>query len=336
MKVLTIYNCGTAFDRNSNDLIANLASRTNGVEGKDWIINAGPGSEEAVNSNETPFGIADQLTGVGMYPAAIVSYRKIIELAPSVVNMIGWSRGSITSLMIARCIANQNISCNMLIFDPVVGDPLLNGFIHQSAPINSIGSHVKSLHIIQQYDATDFIFQAHVAHNNNAQSSMIYQLPGPHSGAVVQGEEKYRPVYDIGKGLAENFLINNKSSVKGTQTANSQFFLEKYSQLWLNLVGNSIAYVTNAESALLTNRNSTVANGNAMVRRVVFNQHHIGVLNSQAPKSALALMYVMTTKQRPSQKIIDNSKRERDSLSSSLIYTRQYLEKALLWLNMYN
>ncbi len=42
MSVLTIFNCGTAYDRNNDDVIALLARRVVGQEGRDWIINAAP------------------------------------------------------------------------------------------------------------------------------------------------------------------------------------------------------------------------------------------------------------------------------------------------------
>ncbi len=54
-RVFTIYNCGTAFNRNNRtELIADLAARTEGDEGDDWMINAGPGSSP--NSNLEYFG----------------------------------------------------------------------------------------------------------------------------------------------------------------------------------------------------------------------------------------------------------------------------------------
>ena len=61
-RIFTIYNCGTAFNRNNRDeLVADLAARTGGIEGFDWIINAGPGSNP--NSKLSYFG-KDPKTGV--------------------------------------------------------------------------------------------------------------------------------------------------------------------------------------------------------------------------------------------------------------------------------
>lgn len=55
MKVLTIYNCGTAFDEGAeNELVVRLSKQSIGKRGEDWIIFAGPGSNEISNPYYNP------------------------------------------------------------------------------------------------------------------------------------------------------------------------------------------------------------------------------------------------------------------------------------------
>jgi hypothetical protein len=337
MSVLTIYNCGTAFDRNSNDIIADLARRTGGTEGRDWIINAGPGSPEL--ADDTPLGIGglDQLTGVGMYPAAIRSLQVAARQRPRVVNMAGWSRGSITSLMIARYV-NQvcGATCNLFLFDPVVGDPVLNGWLHHDAPINSIGAHVNAITVVQQLDATDFIFQAHDpfdGNGNHARSSRVLQMPGSHGAAVYRSDPNYASAYEIGRMLVQDFLAGYGTVLQGFQAASTRDYLEHYSNLWLS-VSNGFAYVPS--EAPWSNREEATRFGNGMIVRVVFNHHHISMLNAHAPRNALALMYALSARRRPARNILDEATREFERMPANLPKTRAYLSRVRGWLNIYN
>lgn len=345
MSTLTIYNCGTAFDiNNTNSVISSLANRTVGQRDIDWIINAGPGSSEAVANGDTSLGTVDQITGLGMYTSLFRSIEHILNnKLPTVINLVGWSRGAITSLMIARFLQPFRISCNLFLLDPVVGDPILNGYIHQTAPINSIGSHVNSLFVIQQLDATDFIFQAHDPFDspgNQAQRTTVLQLPGPHGAAAYRGDDsKYHYAYLIALNLAQDFLQRNGTALRGCgNVCSSESYLEYYSKLWLD-VSSGFAYVPESESGgFFSNRRETTHSGNSMVMRVTFNSQHISVLNEYAPRTALALMYSLTARRRPAPNLLSDADREIERYSRShpnQPHTREYLGKIRGWLRIY-
>lgn len=216
MAVLTIYNCGTAFDENSRDIIAGLAKRTGGRKGVDWIINAGAGSDQM---SETVIGTligghVDQIFGRGMYPAAGASLKVVEQVRPSVVNFCGWSRGAITSILTANVMARRwpAIRCNMFLFDPVLGDPILNPATHQFAlpMLDHVGGNVDNLWVLQQMDATDFIFQAHApfsAGANHARTTRLLPMPGVHGSAVYVDDDRYTPLVRLSLGLAVTNLL---------------------------------------------------------------------------------------------------------------------------------
>jgi len=337
MSVLTIYNCGTGYDRNGDDIIAYLARHTVGREGRDWIINAGPGSAETAAGTPLGVGMADQATGIGMYDAAIQSLRTVVSLRPRRVNMAGWSRGSITSLMIARGLAGMpGLTCNMFLFDPVVGDPVLNSWLHGNAPIHSIGCHVNAVTVIQQMDATDFIFQAHNPFSgsaNQARHSTLLQLPGSHGAAVHPTGARWNSAHRIGSLLVQEFLAGHGTPLRGSSATSTRSYLEEYSNLWLNVSAN-LGYTPDRSS--LSNRAETTRFANQRVLRVVFNQHHIEVLNAHAPRNAMALMYAMSAERRPPRNLLQDARREFDRFPGDLPRTRDYLERARVWLGMFN
>ncbi|MDX2417756.1 MAG: hypothetical protein QNK19_09890 [Xanthomonadales bacterium] len=271
-----------------------------------------------------------------MYDAVSDSIAVINNRQPTTINMVGWSRGSITSLMIAQQLRSTRISVNMFLFDPVVGDPVVNAILHRYAPINSIGRHVKALSVVQMMDATSFLFQAHgqfSGRTNRAGTTSIYQMPGLHGSAVYQSDPRYGSAYTIGKGLVQDFLHSKGTPLESYHALTTREYLENYSNLWLKVSGG-LGYVP--EDSPLSNRAEATRFANGMVVRVTFNQHHISVLNAHAPRSALALMYALTSRSRPHPNVLAAADRERQNLPSSMPKTKRYLEQTRGWLRIYN
>lgn len=157
MSVLTILNCGTNFDESSADLIASLPGYLKGKRGWDWLIFAGPGSPALSSRDYDPlstqsqlvpvrkalYGATDRLTGVNaelLYRAQDLAlgstgmhtnvrflmehlHARAREL-PKHINMIGWSRGACTCVLMAHEIAKtykDQISIDIYAIDPVAG-----------------------------------------------------------------------------------------------------------------------------------------------------------------------------------------------------------------------
>src|SRR5262249_45296418 len=63
-RVFTVYNCGTCFNRERTDeVIANLAARTEGAENRDWLITDGVGSKPTHDPRARTPGTVDPITG---------------------------------------------------------------------------------------------------------------------------------------------------------------------------------------------------------------------------------------------------------------------------------
>lgn len=157
MSVLTVLNCGTNFDASSADLIASLPGYLSGKRGWDWLIFAGPGSPALSSKDYNPLsteiglvplrkalhGAADHLTGMNselLYRAQDLALgvtgmhanvRFLMEHLhargrelPRHINMIGWSRGACTCVLMANEIAKtykDQISIDIYAIDPVAG-----------------------------------------------------------------------------------------------------------------------------------------------------------------------------------------------------------------------
>lgn len=158
-RVLTIFNCGTAFDRESlGETTAALFEDATGLDLASWdetaetarrysqfkLINDGPGSIARLRSNKTrlrssktlfgrvrsaieyPFGLG---FGVGMKEMMEDSVELIQELhavAPlDRINLCGWSRGGIMCLYLANVLwrdpALKEIPIGIVANDPVAG-----------------------------------------------------------------------------------------------------------------------------------------------------------------------------------------------------------------------
>lgn len=336
MATFTIYDCGTAFDENSNDIIARLAKETSGRRGTDWMINAGPGSEQASQTDigRRLGGKFDQITGLGMYPAALTSLAAVARVNPSEVNLVGWSRGAITCLMTARAL--PGIPCNLFLFDPVIGDPVLNRALHSVAPVDTIGVNVRQLTVIQQLDATDFIFQAHnpfSATTNQAGSTRLLTMPGSHGSSVYETSPEYAPASQIGASLVREFLRAHGTALGGPATMSNNEYVEAYSTLWLN-ISRGVAYVPS--EGVISNRGEATGSQRNLTLRLFFNSHHIEVLNRYAPQMTLALLYTLISRKRPHPDLLAKAQGELARLSGGQPAALEYLRKASSWFGMFH
>jgi hypothetical protein len=237
--------------------------------------------------------------------------------------------------MVAQRLRNTGIRSNLFLFDPVVGDPVLNAALHHDAPIDQIGSHVTSLEVVQQLDATDFIFQAHDPFDgkaNQARRTAVYQLPGMHSSAVIPSP-KYMSSYRIGQGLVADFLHEHGTRMRGYRPTRTEEYLEHYSSLWLDLSSGS-AFIPGR--SVVSNRAQATRLGDGRIMRVVFNHHHIAMLNAHAPNTAKGLLFALTSRSKPHPAILDAAERERARFPARMPKTKRYLEGTVGWLHSFN
>jgi hypothetical protein len=142
--VFTVYNCGTNYDRTKTDeIVANLATRTIGKENEDWIITDGPGcgthkgavtpgtkdpiTGEDLKVNKTWVRLMGLAKGLGWEHNVVTVSTVLAKLTPKpkTINMVGWSRGAITCTMLAYVLKDspdfKDVKINIFAIDPVPG-----------------------------------------------------------------------------------------------------------------------------------------------------------------------------------------------------------------------
>ena len=126
---LTIYNCGTGFNRGRRDVVVKLYEMTSSSS----FINDGPGSNGNVVTN-----LPGQIAGAGVGANVTRAIKKIEEHYEKksknrqlVVNLAGWSRGAITCMKIAnRLYLKKNELSRMVRFNIFAIDPGTRWWVH--------------------------------------------------------------------------------------------------------------------------------------------------------------------------------------------------------------
>lgn len=142
---LTLYCCGTGYNRDNRDVVANLNRITNSLH----AIFDGPGSGGFVPfMGHNPGGgstIGGLVAGVGVdsnVDAAIDEIKRRYTTNRMVVNLCGWSRGAVTCFKIANALATStestrlgrrlsDIPLNIFAIDPVPGGTFVNNHMWQ-------------------------------------------------------------------------------------------------------------------------------------------------------------------------------------------------------------
>lgn len=337
-RVFTIYNCGTAFDENKSDLIAELARGTQG----DFVINAGPGSaammrqatQQALTANpaktalkqlaslamggsapvvdpllEAAVGIANAWGG-GLAFGSGMENRIQDTLAalgklprcPQVINMASWSRGCITSMLLAHYIEQMKglESCwlNMFLIDPVPG-PRLANFWNWTKKKTTLSANVKRCSVILQENARETLsgyLMTPVTWQYNPDGEIenrpgfvAYPMPGLHASAVQKSDEgtrfaKYNAVADLVRYLCEAFLVESGTDLPHFIAWSDIDICEAYAEIKLN----TTRLYGEPEPEFLDGRKKMVPN---MHRTHGFfvNWHHLATFKMLFPKIAEAL-----------------------------------------------
>ena len=244
-------NCGTNHDESKNDVIAVLRrEKLAGTQNKDWTINPGPGSADAVHkalTSDPSAKLIVQMVESKVPPAALAGDKltaeilgtttglsiqanvdgtlavlRSINFTQGLINMAAWSRGAVTSILIAnRLRLDPNFrGChvNMFLFDPVPGPHVLN--TSNWARLRKIfPDNVRQCSVIFMEDVTDFLQVLFIplvesfTHNKEGHTQFhLYLLPGLHSSAVKwdpNDQTKWYPSYLIGRHLCYKFLYEH-------------------------------------------------------------------------------------------------------------------------------
>jgi hypothetical protein len=256
-RVFTVYNCGTGFNRErSEEAIANLASRTEGSENREWMICDGPGSapKKPHSQARTP-GLHDPKTGFKTSAPTFAKLKGVTEgygwehnvqhamevikaliagsnTPPSVVNMAGWSRGAITCHMLAHALAKEpmttGIAVNIFAFDPVPGP---DNFQAEKVSLPSNVQHYTA--VVAEDEARSIMRPVMFAHGpEDAKHFKTIPLPGAHNTAVMRLKTE---VGTIGAALAHRFLTKHGTLLRDPFLLTDVQFCELYAKVRLDI-----------------------------------------------------------------------------------------------------
>lgn len=236
MATITICNCGTAYDENNHDLIANVFRKLSGTRYTHIFITAGPGSTEYSRHTYDPFKViwpqghygwggtatitaltspwntgvsygSDKASGGGMFFNAdqLMAYLKKHENTyrlPQKINFIGWSRGAVTSIIMANRINKKyggRITLNIFGVDPVPGP---GNFQPECTTVPGIVENY--CEVLMEDEARGMMIAADVT--SNATHSTTLTMPGVHTDGVEPKSGSMPQVAQIVAHLCATFL----------------------------------------------------------------------------------------------------------------------------------
>ncbi len=301
MGVMTLLCAGTAFDSDSDDIIAWLSHNTQNPDKKSaWFV-PGPGSTQRVGTvnsatqffdahhlgflNTVNRGIGkvlDQALGLTVENVAenTVAFVRKTAAPGTTINIAGWSRGSITAVLIANGLSEFPI--NLFLFDPVPGGP--NQWVrHKTSQINA---NVTSCSVVLMNDEKGlvaYLFQPQEEPFKKRRSGFeVYVLPGTHGSAVRFQDDENAIFYDtthIGAHLVCEFLMDNGTPVSGERLLTPIDLIACYGRLQLRTVFRQIT----------GGRPGLSISDNQVNRFYYVNNHHEALFKSQFPTIAIAL-----------------------------------------------
>lgn len=256
-RIFTVYNCGTGFNREKTDeLVANLASRTGGSENRDWMINDGPGSAKGKKSAARTPGTFDPVSGMkvdakfaklrGMvsgfgwmqnveHAMAVIkainagSHQKI-----EVVNMAGWSRGAVTCHMLSHALhadpETDKIRVNIFALDPVPGP---GNFGPEQITIP--GNCFRYTAVFQEDEARKVMRPVVVDPLNDEDSGTRFKfipMPGAHNTGVMRLKTEVGLIVAY---LAHKFLSRNGTSISEKLSLTSRDLCELYARIRIDI-----------------------------------------------------------------------------------------------------
>lgn len=247
MGVFTIYNCGTAYNALSGDVIARLYQGT--TPQNQCMINAGPGSgsftPNFLGGTANPGGAGTTsglLFGAGVEANVSSTIEKLYLMRPqpTVVNLCGWSRGGITCAKIANKMMQlgpplSGMAVNIFAIDPVPGSNAGGGSNWNNI---TISPNVRSYHtILAQHDLRSWAmdsFQAVYPRFSDGVNLDVDVMPGSHSSIVeFKGENGKNATAELVYDMASRFLKSHGTQFTGPLLSNNEI-LKRYALIQEN------------------------------------------------------------------------------------------------------
>jgi hypothetical protein len=225
----TSYNCGTGYNRFSNDVVAELYRETvTNCAVTDGVGGGGPHGQPG-----GAWKISGLLGGKGADAnvAFVVGEVKGCLSAGNqnmVLNMCGWSRGAVTCIKIANALhadsSTASIPVNVFAIDPVPGGSCLNNHMWRSIQMTP-NIRICSV-VLSQHDRRS-LFAPYYPEVLGPFTDVDI-MPGDHS-TIVEKKPNRTEAYELVKDMAKRFLMSRGTRFSRPELLSAPEILKRYS-----------------------------------------------------------------------------------------------------------
>jgi len=225
----TAYNCGTGYNRFSNDVVAQLYRETL----TNCVVTDGVGGGGPHGNAGGAWKLSGLLGGVGVDANVgfVVNEVKGHYASGSqnmVLNMCGWSRGAVTCIKIANALnadqATRAIPVNIFAIDPVPGGACINNHMWRSITMTP---NIRICNVVLSQHDRRSLFAPYYPEVLGPFTDVDI-MPGDHS-TIVEQKPGRTEAYELMKDMAKRFLM-----ARGTRFAHGELLtpaeiLKRYS-----------------------------------------------------------------------------------------------------------
>ena len=203
----TAYNCGTGYNRNANDVVAQLNRETISPH----MITDGPGGGGPHGQAGGAWKISGLLGGKGVDANVQTVVNYVRQLAGGaykdmVLNMCGWSRGAVTCVKIANVLnadrATSRIPVNIFAIDPVPGGSCINNHMWQSIDMTP---NIRMCNVVLSQHDRRSLFAPYYPPVLGPFTDVDI-MPGDHS-TIVEAKPNRAEAHELVKDMAKRFLM---------------------------------------------------------------------------------------------------------------------------------
>ena len=255
MPAITILSHGTSNSTNkatsegSELVISRIGNLLGGVEGRDWILNEGAGTDELMHQRGITPSVGKSIAGIVKGDGVEANVTRSVDFAydavqnrgAHTVNLAGHSRGSITCYKIASELQDlvPNVAVNIFAIDPVPGNNgTINAEMHERIQLRGNVRHsflmlAESEHRLNFRPYVDQMY----TEESSAKGHKFDTMPGTHGGInMLTGNEREAAALVLSRAL--RFLQKHGSQFRlGVRNwiLDDVSALRRYSELMLRI-----------------------------------------------------------------------------------------------------
>lgn len=225
----TAYNCGTGYNRFSNDVVGQLYRETV----TNCVVTDGVGGGGPHGNAGGAWTISGLVGGVGVdanvgFVVNEVKGRHTSGSQNMVFNMLGWSRGAVTCIKIANALnadsATRTIPVNIFAIDPVPGGSALNNHMWRSITMTP---NIRLCNVVLSQHDRRSLFAPYYPEVLGPFTDVDI-MPGDHS-TIVEEKPGRAEAHELVKDMGKRFLMARGTRFSDNELLSPPEILTRYS-----------------------------------------------------------------------------------------------------------